>query len=44
MATVPGLRVSESSSGLKVITPTRAVTEIAPRESNKLNKCEHFKQ
>ena len=37
------LRNSHGNARILAITPTRSVTEIAPRASSKLNRCEHFR-
>ncbi len=35
--------VPTASRRTRAMTPTRSVTEIAPRESSRLNRCEHFR-
>ena len=36
--------IPTASARTRAITPTRSVTEIAPRASRMLNRCEHFRQ
>src|SRR5262252_3676226 len=37
------LAMPTASARTRAITPTRSVTEMAPRASRMLNRCEHFR-
>ena len=37
------LAIPTAKARTREITPTRSVTEIAPRASRMLNRCEHFR-